>query len=254
MPCIVGSDRACRHVMVMNGNGTSLRRNTIKLSDGFAMDLFSAAPINAPKATILLLSPIFGVDAVFAHTVRDWADAGYLAVAPDYFARVSPGTLPHTDEGFKRAIARVKAIDREQQLRDLVEIGSRYLGDPLFIGGYCAGGEPALRLALDGFGKGWVIFHAARLDLYADKLNEITGPLDIHFGGADEIVPPEKVERVRTDCVGKSNIHLTVHTGAVHGFTQRGSRNFHSAAASAAFAAANTTLNEALTAARMRLA
>ena len=211
------------------------------------MDVFVERPKGTAKAVILLLSPIFGVDAVFARTVRAWAQAGYLAVAPDYFARVFPGPIPHTDEGFREAIRRVKAVDRRQMLVDLRDIGAHFQGNrPLFVGGYCAGGEPALKLALEGFGDGSVIFHAARLSLYADRLASIKRPLSIHFGGADPLVPLDEVEQVRAGAAENPYIHITVHAGAVHGFTQEGSRNFHAEATTASFAAAREHLDTAI--------
>ena len=232
----------------MNIQDQPLAKDAIRLNDGFEMDVFSAVEYSSPKATILLLSPIFGVDAIFSETVRQWADAGYRAIAPDYFGRVFPGSIPHTDEGFREAIRRVKAVDRKQMLDDLRMIGeSQAHNGPLFVGGYCAGGEPALRLALEGFGDGWVIFHAARLGIYADRLKDISAPLDIHFGGADTLVPPDEVDHVRAGATGKANIRITVHPDAVHGFTQKGSRNYQEKAASASFNAARAVLDSALT-------
>lgn len=231
----------------MNIHDQPMAKDVVRLKDGFEMDIFSAAGAPSPKATILLLSPIFGVDAIFAETAQQWANVGFRAVAPDYFGRVFPGAIPHTEEGFREAIRRVKAVDRRQMLADLREIGTRYAqGGPLFVGGYCAGGEPALRLALDGVGDGWVIFHAARLGIYADRLGAISRPLDLHFGGADTLVPPEEVDQVRAGADGNANISITVHPGAVHGFTQKGSRNYQAQAASASFSAACAVLDRVL--------
>lgn len=231
----------------MSNDDPVLACEPFTLSDGFAMDIFVDRPQVAPKATILLLSPIFGVDVSFGRTARAWAEAGYLAVAPDYFARVFPGVIAHSEEGFRKAIGRVKAVDRDRQLADLREIGTHFGGGaPLFIGGYCAGGEPALKLMLAGFGDGCAIFHAARLGLYADRLASISQPLDIHFGGADTMVPPEEVERVRQGSIHKDNIRVTVHPGAVHGFTQSASRNYQEAAATASFVAARSFLDATL--------
>lgn len=224
-----------------------LTSEPIRLNDGFEMDVFSAAGAGVPKATIVLLSPIFGVDPIFTATVRGWAEAGYRALAPDYFGRVFPGAIPHTDEGFREAIRRVKAVDRRQMMADLGEICTRKAaGRPLFVGGYCAGGEPALRMALDGIGDGWVIFHAARLGIYSERLGAISRPLDIHFGGEDTLVPPEEVDLVRAGSAGNANISITVHPGAVHGFTQRGSRNYHEQAAKASFSEACAVLDRAI--------
>ncbi|BBD99875.1 hypothetical protein SAMIE_1033760 [Sphingobium amiense] len=232
----------------MSNDDPMLACEPITLSDGFVMDAFVDRPQAAPKATVLLLSPIFGVDTSFARTARAWSDAGYTAVAPDYFARVFPGVIAHSEEGFRLAIGRVKAVDRDRQLSDLREIGMHFgNGAPLFLAGYCAGGEPALKLMLEGFGDGCVIFHAARLGLYADRLASISDPLDIHFGGEDTMVPPEEVERVREGSIHNGNIRITVHPGAVHGFTQSASRNYQEAAATASFAAARSFLDAALT-------
>ena len=232
----------------MNSADIQLTPDVCRLQDGFAMNVFVAQRKEMPaRASILLLSPIFGVDAVFERTMREWAHAGYRAIAPDYFGRVFPGSIPHTEDGFRKAIGRVKAIDRELMLSDLRDVALRCtVAGSLFVGGYCAGGEPALRLAIQGFGDGCVIFHAARLGLYADRLASISSPLDIHFGGADSLVPPDEVDRVRAGAADNPNIRITVHPNAVHGFTQDGSRSFHPEAAAASFAAAQALLDQVL--------
>ena len=230
-------------------SNSDLRSNSgaMRLIDGFDMDIFVERPADPAKGAILLISPIFGVDEIFTRTMHAWSRAGYVAVAPDYFARVFPGAIAHTEEGFREALRRVKAVNRNQMLADLREIGTHFSrGARLFVGGYCAGGEPALRLALEGFGNGWVIFHAARLGIYADRLSAISGPLEIHYGGADALVPQDEVNKVRDGAVGNPNIHISVHPGADHGFTQEGGRNFHPTAAAASFAAARERLDAAL--------
>lgn len=237
----------------MTNMDSALPRTAVTLRDGFIMDVFVDEPEKTPpKATVLLLSPIFGVDAIFARTVRLWSRAGYRAVAPDYFGRVFPGTLPHSDEGFRQAIKRVKQVDRAAMLSDLREIGERHgEGSPPFIGGYCAGGEPALQLAIEGLGSGFAIFHAARLGLYADRLSTLAVPVDMHFGADDPLVPMDEVNRIAAAAAGNAHVTLTVHAGAVHGFTQNGSRNYQAAAAEASFEAARRVFDAAVQAQRV---
>src|SRR5687768_11761829 len=63
-------------------------------------------PQGEPRGAIIVQQEIFGVDAGIQKKCQDWADRGYLAVAPDTFWRQQPGVQLDADipEQFQEAI------------------------------------------------------------------------------------------------------------------------------------------------------
>ncbi len=56
-----------------------------------AFKAYVARPAGAPKAAVVVIQEIFGVNAVMRHK-SDWlASKGYLAICPDLFWRLEPG-------------------------------------------------------------------------------------------------------------------------------------------------------------------
>ncbi|WP_456740557.1 dienelactone hydrolase family protein [Bradyrhizobium sp. USDA 4469] len=187
------------------------------------MDVLVASPDETALGAVLLLGPIFGVDEDLAAIANDWAEVGYVALAPDYYHRVAPGPMPRDAEGFRAAIARWKKWDALQALADLRQAArfARTIASsgPIGVIGYCAGGELAALAAIDGAADVFAIFHAARMPVYAERLARVERPLTLHFGGADRLVPPEDVAVVQAAVTANPLVELFVHAGADHGYT-----------------------------------
>ncbi|MEY4952207.1 MAG: hypothetical protein RL299_631, partial [Pseudomonadota bacterium] len=52
---------------------------------------YVARPAGTPKAAIIVIPEIFGVNPGIRQKADHWAAKGYLAVAPDIFWRFAPG-------------------------------------------------------------------------------------------------------------------------------------------------------------------
>jgi len=64
---------------------------TLKSADGFEIPAWQAAPDAAPRAAIVVLQEIFGVNAHIRAVVDRLAARGWWAIAPATFERVRPG-------------------------------------------------------------------------------------------------------------------------------------------------------------------
>jgi carboxymethylenebutenolidase len=91
---------------------------------------------------------------------------------------------------------------------------------PVALVGFCGGGWQAVRLAAEGLPVTRVVtFHAAlrfgsedpRQDLL-DYLPEVPVPVQFHFGGADELTPPQDIAELD----GRPDVY--VYPNAGHGF------------------------------------
>src|SRR5579863_9548210 len=76
-------------------------------------------PDAPPRGPVILLSPIFGFDSDFVAIAAEWADVGYVALAPDYYHRAGAGVFTRDKDGFRSAIARWKRWGVIEALADL---------------------------------------------------------------------------------------------------------------------------------------
>jgi carboxymethylenebutenolidase len=186
------------------------------------MPAYRAMPAaGAPHPVMLVVQEIFGVHEHIKDVCRRLAKAGYLAVAPDLYARQGDVTkLANLDE-IRPVVARVPD---EQVMADLdacAEWAASNGGDVsrLAITGFCWGGRitwlyaahnPRLTAGVAWYGK--VEGPATQLQpkMPIDVVPAINAPILGHYGGADAGIPNEGVDRMRAalKAAGKpSEIH-----------------------------------------------
>ena len=54
---------------------------------------YVAQPAQSPKAAIVVIQEIFGINPGIRKMCDDWAGEGYLAIAPGLFWRIEPGIV-----------------------------------------------------------------------------------------------------------------------------------------------------------------
>nr|WP_315464113.1 dienelactone hydrolase family protein [uncultured Rhodoferax sp.] len=113
--------------------------------DGYTVPFYYAAPANGTNLPIVLVvQEIFGVHEYIADTCRRFAKAGYLAIAPDLFARQGDASK-YTDIG-KLLSEVVSKVPDEQVMQDLdaaVAWAAENGGNTkkIVVTGFCWGGR-----------------------------------------------------------------------------------------------------------------
>jgi carboxymethylenebutenolidase len=62
---------------------------TLTAADGHSFEAYLATPAGTPKAALVVIQEIFGVNAHIKEVADRFAAAGYLAIAPALFDRIS---------------------------------------------------------------------------------------------------------------------------------------------------------------------
>ncbi|MDO8374561.1 MAG: dienelactone hydrolase family protein, partial [Polaromonas sp.] len=92
-------------------------------ADGFVFPAYVAEPAGTPKAAVVVVQEIFGVNSHIRSVADGYAAAGYLAVAPATFHRVRPGVdIGYTDADMKTGMelkAAVEALPAPGVLQDV---------------------------------------------------------------------------------------------------------------------------------------
>lgn len=201
----------------------TIRIDTIEGGDSF--DAYIAEPEGTPKAAIVVIQEIFGVNDGIRRKCDRWAAEGYFAVAPDLFWRLEPGVEldPDIDPEFKRALDLMSRFDQDQGIRD-IEAAIRAARSRLPEGGkvgcvgYCLGGRLAYMTAARTDVDASVGYYAVGLDGLLHEKNAISNPLMLHIAGDDGFVPSEVQKKMHEGLDEHPRVTLHDYPGEDHGF------------------------------------
>ena len=199
---------------------------------------YSAAPAGTPKAAIVVIQEIFGVNAGIRRKCDRWAELGYLAIAPDLFWRLEPGVEldPDVETEFKEALGLMGRFDQDQGIRD-IEATIRAAGNSLEgngkVGcvGYCLGGRLAFMTSARTDVDASVGYYAVGLDQLLREKHAISRPLMLHIAGADHFVTHDVQRAMHAELDDHPRVVLHDYPGEDHGFAaEMGKRRSEEAA------------------------
>ena len=201
-------------------------------------DTYVARPDGTPRAAIIVIQEIFGVNEGIRHKCDNWASQGYLALAPDLFWRDTPHVELDADvpEQFQAAIGHMQKLDQDLAIYDIesaIKFARAQLGGTGKVGvvGYCLGGRLTFMAACRTDGDAFVGYYGVGIDNLLGEQHAIGKPVLLHIPTADGFVPPE-VQKTMHDGL-KDNRHVTLHDyeGLDHGFAaEMGARRVEDAA------------------------
>jgi carboxymethylenebutenolidase len=219
----------------------------VKASDGFAVPLFIARPKGGKAApVIIVVHEVFGVHEWIKDICRRLAHAGYMAVAPDLFARAGDATKIADMQTLFQTI--VQKTPDERVLTDIdstVAWAAKNGGAPgkLGITGFCWGGRIVWLYAAHSRTLKAGVAYYGRLagDQAMQPLRlagELKAPVLGQYGGRDKGIPLSDVEAMNKALAkagGKSRI--AVYPQADHGFMADYRPSYDEKSAKAAWAA-----------------
>lgn len=203
----------------------------VPVADG-QMVAYRAMPAGkAGVPVVLVVSEIFGVHEYIADVCRRLAKEGYMAIAPELFARFGdPRKFANIPDLYSEVISRVPDAGVLKDLDACVAWAGKNGGDAkrLAITGFCWGGRqawlyaahnPGLKAAVAWYGRidGEVNDRTPKYPL--DIAGELKAPVLGLYGGADQGIPLDDVTSMKEALAkagGKSQIH--VFDGAPHAF------------------------------------
>lgn len=206
--------------------------------NGFKVPLFYAAPegkTNLP--VVLVIQEIFGVHEYIADTCRRFAKAGYLAIAPECFARQGDPTQ-YAEMG--KLIAEVVSKVPDAQVMADLDGAVKWAGAnggnlaKVAITGFCWGGRITWLYAAQGPVKAGVAWYGRLVGAASaltpkhplDMAGSLKAPVLGLYGGQDGGIPLTTVNQMKdalTDAAGQGNkaagrSEFTVYRDAPHAF------------------------------------
>jgi carboxymethylenebutenolidase len=191
-----------------------------------------AAPSDSGPG-LLLIQEIYGVSDYIRAVAEDLAGLGYVVGAPDLFWRLTPGyQAVHDDAGLKASLEMGSRFDFEQGVADAAAALTHLRALPEVDGGtgvlgFCLGGSIAYFLAARDGVDAAVSFYGSAVPGSVGLMEQITIPVQFHFGGADPYISRDEVAGVEAGVDGRPNLEIHVEEGAGHAFHNRKAPMFY---------------------------
>lgn len=205
------------------------KRITTLEGDGTFM-AYIARPAGSPRAAIIVIQEIFGVNAGIRRKCDLLAEDGYLAVAPDLFWRLGEGIEldPDIEPEFQQALELMGKFDQDQGVRDIeatIRWAREETGKKVGAVGYCLGGRLAYMTAARTDADASVGYYAVGIDGLLREKHAIANPLMLHIPTEDGFVDKETQKAMHEGLDDHPKVTLYDYEGMDHGFaTQFGKR------------------------------
>lgn len=189
-------------------------------------DCYLALPAGSARTpAVVMASAVHGVDADIQGIADAFADAGFIAAAPDLFWRTVPGPLPRGDE---------RSAQRSQPRLPVIKTGEADIADTLAMVrglaqhngkaatmGFCFGGPYAVigpqRLGFDaGIGC-----HSTQMGDFEQEFDGLAKPVCLIWGDADHAAPSELRERYLARAARQPSLSVHIFPGVEHGYMMR---------------------------------
>jgi carboxymethylenebutenolidase len=205
----------------------------LQAADGFDFPAYVASPAGKPKAGIVVLQEIFGVNSHIRSVADGYAAQGYLAVAPANFHRVKPGVdigyAPDDMTAGSALKAAVEALPAPGVMQDIqAAISHARQAGKVGIVGYCWGGLLTWRSAcmLQGLSAA-VPYYGGGMTTPAEIARKPKVAVLAHFGEKDHWISLNSVEAFKK---AHPEVEVQIYQ-ADHGFNCDQRASFDAAAA-----------------------
>ena len=202
--------------------------------NGFKVPAYRAAPAGKTGLpVILVIQEIFGVHEYIADTCRRFAQAGYLAIAPEMFARQgNPAQYTEIAKLMSEVVSKVPDAQVMADLDGAVKWAAANGGDASRLGitGFCWGGRITWLYSAHAPVKAGVAWYGRLVGNSTeltpkhpvDIVADLKGPVLGLYGGADTGIPLDTVDKMKsalaTGSAAAKASQFVVYPDAPHAF------------------------------------
>jgi carboxymethylenebutenolidase len=205
------------------------RKLSLTAVDGHRLGAYRADPVGTPRGRVVVIQEIFGVNRHIRSVCDRLAEAGYVALAPQIFDRITPNfETGYSEMEVAKAREFIAKIDWAKVMEDTQAAYNALKREgPVAILGFCMGGSVAYLASarIEGLAAA-VCYYGGQIIRYIDE--KPSCPVQMHFGENDSHIPLSDIETMRKK---RPEAEIHVYPGAGHGFhcDERGSYEAKSA-------------------------
>lgn len=175
------------------------KRIRLRSADGFELGAWEALPQGKPKAGLVVIQEIFGVNSHIREVAEGYAQAGYAALAPQLFDRVQADVelgyeADDMARGIEIALQKLQMPNTLADLQAAVDCAAAH--GPVGVVGYCFGGLLAWLSACELKGVAAAAsYYGGGVAGAAERTPNC--PVIMHFGELDAHIPLSDVDKIR---------------------------------------------------------
>ena len=205
------------------------RKLSLTAADGHRLGAYRADPVGTARGRVVVIQEIFGVNRHIRSVCDRLAEAGYVALAPQIFDRITPNfETGYSEIEIAKAREFIAKIDWAKVMEDTQAASTRSSARDRLRSSVSAWAE-ASRIwrsaKIEGLAAA-VCYYGGQIIRYIDEKPRC--PVQMHFGENDSHIPLGDVETMRKK---RPEAEIHVYPGAGHGFhcDERGSYEAKSA-------------------------
>ncbi len=205
---------------------TNHQFNTVKVSDGTEIDLYTAFPEGDGKFPgLIVIQEAFGVNQHIQNVCERFCKKGYAVVSPDLFHRTAKRFIGSYDD-FQSVMPHYQALNNKgltadlQASFDFLRQQDKVSKEKIGSVGYCLGGKVSFlanaKLPLSAA----VSYYGGSVEQLADEAVNLSADHLFFWGGKDTHITPDKIEIIinAVKDAGKKYTTVTI-ADAEHGFS-----------------------------------
>jgi carboxymethylenebutenolidase len=212
--------------------------NTIQietLDDRGRFDAYVAKPQGTPRAAVVVIQEIFGVNAGIRSKCDALAAAGYLAIAPDLFWQIAQCIQldPDVPDQMQQALGLMGKFNQDAGIRDIEATirHARTHTPKVGVVGYCLGGRLAFMTATRTDVDASVGYYGVGIDGLLGEKHAIANPVLLHIPEEDHFVDKAAQAAMHAGLDDHPKVTLYDYPDEDHGFaTEFGDRRSDAAA------------------------
>jgi carboxymethylenebutenolidase len=214
---------------------------------------YIAQPETLPAPGVVVLHEVFGVNADIRKHCDEFAEQGFIAVAPDLFWRQEPGVdLSVTSEpDWQHGLRLYQAYDRDDGAGDVKDTADAVAKlaectGKVAVLGYCLGGLMTFLTAVRYGVDAAVVYHGGDTEKYLSEVDGLHAPLLMHLAEEDEFISKPAQVKIKAALARRPTATVYSYPGQRHAFTRHNGAYYNAAAAALANARTREFLHQQL--------
>ncbi|HEY6395498.1 MAG TPA: dienelactone hydrolase family protein [Candidatus Binataceae bacterium] len=205
----------------------------IKTPAGEKFRGYLSVPESGSGPGLVVLQEIFGVNQHIREVTDQYAEEGYIALAPEIFWRVEPGVeLGYTADSIPKGRALAMKLNMDVTIKDIDATIATLRAMAACSGkvaavGYCFGGLLAFLTAARTDVDAAISYYGGGIDARADEAKSIKCPVMLHYGEKDHAIPAQARETARKALASHPDAEIYLYREAEHGFNCSKRASYH---------------------------